>query len=52
MKNLIYIANNCYKNSSSASTMEWTLWKIDSFEVFDLQKDHLFLEVLILKVGV
>ena len=52
MKNLIYVANNCYKNSSSASAMEWVLWEIDRFEIFDLQRAHLLLEVLIPEVGV
>ena len=52
MKSLIYVANNCYKNSSSASTIEWALWEIDSFKIFDLQDVHLLLGVLILEVGV
>ena len=52
MKSLIYVANNCYKSSSLTFTMEWVLWKIDSFEVFDLQGAHLLLEVLIPEVRV
>ena len=52
MKSSIYIANNCYKNSCSAFTMESTLWKINSFEIFDLQGAHLLLGVLIPKVRV
>ena len=51
-KNLIYIANNCYKNSSSTFAMEWILWEINSFEIFDLQGARLFLRILILEVGV
>ena len=35
-KSSIYVANHCYKNSSSTSAMEWALWEIDGFEVFDL----------------
>ena len=52
MKSLIYIVNNCYKNSSSTSTMEWTLWEIDSFEIFDLERAHLLLGIFVLKIRV
>ena len=52
IKNLIYVTNNGYKNSSLASTIEWVLWKINSFEVFDLQGACLLLRVLALKVRV
>ena len=52
MKNLIYIVNNYYKNSSLIFIMEWILWEIDSFEIFDLQRVHLLLGVLISKVRV
>ena len=50
MKNLIYNVNNYYKNSSSAFAIEWALWEIDSFEIFNLQEAYLLLGVLISEV--
>ena len=52
IKSLIYIVNNCYKHSFLTSTIEWALWKIDSFEVFDLQGARLLLGVFVSEVGV
>ena len=52
MKSSIYIANNYYKNNSLTSVIEWVLWKIDSFEIFNLQRAHLFFEIFISKVRV
>ena len=52
MKSLIYITNNYHKNSSSTIVMEWALWEIDSFEVFDLQRARLLLRVFISKFRV
>ena len=52
MKSSIYVSNNCYKNNSSSSTMEWVLWEIDNFKVFDLWGAHFLLSVLVLEVRV
>ena len=52
MKSLIYVTNNYYKNSSSVFTMEWALWEIDSFEIFDLQRACFLFGVFISKVRV
>ena len=52
MKSLIYITNNCYKNSSLTFAIELILWEIDSFEIFDLQRARLLLKIFILEVRV
>ena len=52
IKNLIYVTNNCYKNSFLTFVMKWALWEIDSFKIFDLQGTHFLLGVFVLKVGV